>query len=190
MQSVSTLMDGELSGDETEREISRLKNDASSRDLWGTYHLIGDAMRGSSGAGTAGAAFTARFSEKLALEPTVLAPRPRLTRKMQTYTLSAAASVAAVAMVGWVTLSVIKPGVPDATLATAPAVQTAPMVATAQPQRVPDVSPALSPVASPAATPVAADPMHEYLLAHQGVSPTTAIYGVAPYIRTVSGTGE
>ena len=28
--------------------------------------------------------------------------------------------------------------------------------------------------------------MHEYLLAHMGVSPSTALQGLAPYIRTVT----
>jgi sigma-E factor negative regulatory protein RseA len=28
--------------------------------------------------------------------------------------------------------------------------------------------------------------MNEYLLAHQGVSPSTSLHGVAPYIRTIS----
>jgi hypothetical protein len=27
---------------------------------------------------------------------------------------------------------------------------------------------------------------HDYLLAHQGVSPSTALQGVAPYVRTVT----
>jgi len=30
--------------------------------------------------------------------------------------------------------------------------------------------------------------MNEYLMAHQGFSPSTAIQGLAPYIRTVSAT--
>jgi sigma-E factor negative regulatory protein RseA len=31
---------------------------------------------------------------------------------------------------------------------------------------------------------------NEYLLAHQGISPSTAMQGVAPYIRTVSDIGQ
>jgi hypothetical protein len=30
------------------------------------------------------------------------------------------------------------------------------------------------------------DQMNEYLLAHQGVSPSSGLQGVAPYIRTIS----
>lgn len=185
MQSVSTLMDGELNVDEAAREIARLKSDASARDQWDTYHLIGDAMRGSTGGS---AAFAARFSERLALEPTVLAPRPRLTRKMQTYALSAAASVAAVAVVGWMTLSVIKPAVPDGTLAKAPTVEAPSKLATLQPPATAAIVPVAKDLS--AADEAAAEPVQEYLLAHQGISPTTAIQGVTPYIRTVSSTGE
>ena len=65
-----------------------------------------------------------------------------------------------------------------ATLAKAPAA-TAP-VATLQPA-------APTAVESVAATP---EHMHEYLLAHQGVSPSTAIHGVTTYIRTVSNVGN
>ena len=36
----------------------------------------------------------------------------------------------------------------------------------------------------------AAEHLHEYLLAHQGISPSTAFQGVAPYVRTVSGAGN
>ena len=34
------------------------------------------------------------------------------------------------------------------------------------------------------------DQMNEYLLAHQGVSPSSGLQGVAPYIRTISATTQ
>ena len=47
-----------------------------------------------------------------------------------------------------------------------------------------------TPVAAQALAPVASvssdGHMNEYLLAHQGFSPSTAIQGLAPYIRSVS----
>ena len=200
LERVSGLMDGELTGDEAAREIARLKNgsaseivgeDGAGRDAWDTYHLIGDVIRdGSAGAPPLSAGFSARFSQRLAQEPTVLAPRalsavasaPAKSR-FHTYALSAAASVAAVAVVGWMALSNISGNTPaGGELAKAPAA-VAPQVAAVPPQ----TAAALVAAAKPAP---AAEHLHEYLLAHQGISPSTAFQGVAPYVRTVSGAGN
>jgi sigma-E factor negative regulatory protein RseA len=193
MQRISTLMDGELEGEEARREIARLAADTTCRETWETYHLIGDAMRNGTAGASAGTSFgaadarsfCARFSERIALEPTVLAPRAPVTRKYQLGALAAAASVAAVAVVAWVAGTVQ----PDAGVV---AVVPAPKTTVAQ------VAPPARPSALPAALQApdakrgyaAADHVHEYLLAHQGISPTTAIQGVTPYIRTVSNAGE
>ena len=187
---LSELMDGELDRDIAEREISRLKTDMPSREAWDTHHLIGDVMRGTAISARKDApSFGLRFSEQLALEPTVLAPvsipnrQPArgLSRKFQSYALSAAASVAAVAAVGWVAVNTLKPEAAPGQLAQAPLVATQilqpPQLQSLQPQ-------ALVPVAAPV------EHIHQYLLAHQGISPTTAIQGVAPYIRTVSSADE
>jgi hypothetical protein len=58
----------------------------------------------------------------------------------------------------------------------------------------PPVAPSIAPLApqgqiEPVAV-VAPEHVHEYLLAHQGISPITAIQGVTPYIRTVSSAGD
>ncbi len=188
MQNVSILMDGELAGDEARREIARVKGDGdvegdvsgpgARRDAWDAYHVIRDVMRESTaGTPVVSAAFSTRFSARLAQEPTVLAPhalKPVLAkRRFQTYALSAAASAVAVAVVGWVALSNTKPAdVSGSELAKAPV--TPPQMAVAL-------------VAKPSPAPTH---MHEYLLAHQGISPTTAFQGVAPYVRTVSTVGN
>ena len=184
LQSVSTLMDGELDAEEAAREFAKLKSDAASCETWDTYHLIGDTMRGTGNiVGSPG--FSARLSERLAQEPTVLAPRATCpvfaARRLQTYALRAAASVAAFAVVGWVAYTTLNPDAPVGELAKAPLVQ--PQVAPLQPQ---DAA-ALIAAAKPATAP---EHVHEYLLAHQGISPTTAIQGVTPYIRTVSAAGN
>jgi sigma-E factor negative regulatory protein RseA len=190
---LSALMDGELDRDMAGREISRLKADMPSREAWDTYHLIGDVMRGTAitarkEAPSSGLSFGERFHAQLALEPTVLAPvsipnrQPArgLSRKFQSYALSAAASVAAVAAVGWVAVNTLRPDAPGQ-LAQAPLVATQiqqqPQLQSLQPQ-------ALVPVGGPV------ENIHQYMLAHQGISPTTAIQGVAPYIRTVSSADE
>jgi sigma-E factor negative regulatory protein RseA len=186
-------MDGELDGDEAAREITQLKGDAPACEIWETYHLIGDAMRdGASGTPIAPvlrSGFCARFGERLALEPTVLAPRAtRFTRKVQTYALAAAASAAAFAVVGWMALST--PDTPGALGPDAPGNLAKSLVA-------PVSSPPIAIVKAPPAVSrpqlaqtTDAEHIHEYLLAHQGISPTTAIQGVTPYIRTVSNTGD
>lgn len=173
MERVSTLMDGELDADEAAREITRFKQNDALRDAWNTYHTIGDAMRGEHSRAGLSVEFSKRLSERLALEPTVVAPRLRAPKSKQTWALAAAASVAAVAVVGWMALNMLSPDIAPDTLAQAPVVILKP----AAPVRV-------EPVAA------VAEHVHEYLLAHQGISPSTAIQGVAPYIRTVSNVGN
>jgi sigma-E factor negative regulatory protein RseA len=181
MESISALMDGELDSDEAAREILRIKQDAARRDSWDAYHVISDALRGGRALshGFEQRDFERRLSERLALEPTVMAPRLRMPKTIQTYALSAAASVAAVAVVGWVALNTLNPDVTRGTLAQAPITR---------PAAVALQSPSASLRAEPAIA--ATEHVHEYLLAHQGISPTTAIQGVTPYIRTVSNTGD
>ncbi len=183
MESVSTLMDGELNVDEAEGAIARLKSDTALREHWDSYHLIGDVMRGGV-AGTPG--FGTRFSERLALEPTVLAPRSRAARGsgriLQRFALPAVASAAAIAVVGWMLVG------------TAPTqdVTAGPVAVVPAPVAAPQALSAVKPDASQPLLPelVSSEPVQDYMLAHQGISPTTAIQGVAPYIRTVSSNGE
>jgi sigma-E factor negative regulatory protein RseA len=168
MDGISALMDGELDSLQAQREIARLTGDAELRERWESFHVIGDALRGDRPLSDG---FSASLARRLAEEPTVLAPR-RITqpRRVATYALSAAASVCAVAFVGWVALSPNAPAGPQADITAASAVGT------------PVSAQAIAPVAS-----VSSDGhMNEYLLAHQGFSPSTAIQGLAPYIRSVS----
>jgi sigma-E factor negative regulatory protein RseA len=171
MDGISALMDGELDDTQAQREIVRLKDDVESRERWDSFHVIGDAIRGER---PLSPGFSASLSKRLGEEPTVLAPRrsTRQGRRFTTYALSAAASLCAVAFVAWV--AVAPTTVPTGLQA--------------------GITPAgtlgASPVAAQASTPlssVASDGhMNEYLLAHQGFSPSTAIQGLAPYIRSVS----
>jgi len=183
MEKVSALMDGELGDGEAKGQIARLKLDAELKYGWESYHLIGDALRGETPL-TSG--FTRRMADCLAQEPTVLAPqRQAAPRKFPTFAVSVAASVAGVALV-WVVMSTggvpvggqreqmaLAPTVPPA--ATAPPVTAPPPVAVAPQAEISVPSEGQS---------------NEYLLAHQGISPSTAMQGVAPYIRTVSDIGQ
>lgn len=193
MEKVSALMDGELGDDEAERELTRLKQDGESGDLrycWDTYHMIGDVLRGH---GPLSPSFSRRISQRLAEEATILAPRrQRVSRKIYTYAISAAASVAGVALVAWVAMStgssLVSPVQPE--LAKAPAADstTAPVSASAVvvEAQIPSSAPVVASVSDPEASVPSDGQSTEYLLAHQGISPSTAIQGVAPYIRTVS----
>ncbi len=95
---VSALMDGELDSD-LGPGFERVLKDEGAAECWRDYHLIGDVMRGE--AGLSGG-FSARVASALAAEPTVLAPQRSRTvgsARARTFALSAAASVAGVAVV-------------------------------------------------------------------------------------------
>jgi sigma-E factor negative regulatory protein RseA len=189
MQEISQLMDGEFEDDEAVRELGRVKADASRREAWDTYHLIGDAMRATvrDPVRLMQPGFQERFSAKLAAEPTVLAPRAQPVKSHVTaWALPIAASVAAVAVVGWMSFSALKPDAGNAVVA-GPAQPAPARAVAAEPAAVAEAVTAPSAVVSVVAE---RGHMHEYLLAHQGISPSTAIQGVTPYIRTVSATGD
>src|SRR5688500_12767574 len=105
MDGISALMDGELDEHPARNIIAKLKEDPELRERWETYHLISDALKGEPLLSSAG--FGQAFAERLAAEPTILAPkRSMLTpKRVTTYALSAAASVSAAAFVAWVALS-------------------------------------------------------------------------------------
>jgi sigma-E factor negative regulatory protein RseA len=168
VEKISLLVDGELDEPRAQREVGRLGQPGVLREHWDTFHLIGDALRGER---ILSPEFGRRFAERLAREPTVLAPPRPLVRKATAYALSAAASLAAVALVGWVAIGVQTEAVPPAEIARAPAVVV---------QRAP-------PIPKPQLASVPYDgTLNEYLMAHTGFSPSTVIQGVAPYIRTVA----
>lgn len=162
---ISALMDGELGDREAAGVIAALEAGGEARETWRTYHLISDAMRDTR---LLSQGFAERVAERLAAEPTVLAPR-RLgaeTRTWVSFPAAAAAGVAGVALVGYLAFS--QQPQPAAPVASAPVEQKQPE-AIARPQIVP----------LPSGTP-------DYLLAHQGVSPRLSLQGMAPYARTVS----
>ncbi|HKI64517.1 MAG TPA: sigma-E factor negative regulatory protein [Burkholderiales bacterium] len=168
---ISMLMDGELDDRELDAALAALaRNDEACR-AWRTYHLVRDALCGAS---VLGADFTAKVAARLAVEPTVLAPRSMAhsPARVRLMALSAAASVAAVALVGWLAFAP-RPGSDAGSVATpiaqAPQVPAATAAKAQTPVRVP----------LPSST-------DDYLLAHQGYSPRLTLQGVAPYIRTVS----
>jgi sigma-E factor negative regulatory protein RseA len=152
-------MDCELADQQARQLAQQLKLDAELRGDWGCYHLIGDALRG-----VQGPDLCAKICARLNAEPTVLAPQRRMTaERLRWVALSAAASIAAVVLVGWVALSDVP---------------------------VPQESPKIAAVPAPEVKQVTVLPAgkvaNDYLLAHQRYSPSNAMQGVAPYVRTVS----
>ena len=156
---ISALMDGEVDEKSAAQLIEALARDAEAIRTWRSYHLIGDAMRG-------GVLLSERFTEgvaqRLAAEPTVLAPRRMRTESPRLFTMSAlAASFAAVAFVGWMAFA------PQPQVAPAPLAQI----------KAPVDKPPMIPL------PTAAN---DYLLAHQGFSPRVSLQGMAPYVLTIA----
>ena len=118
MERISAFMDGELEDQEAAGQVRRLKEDLELRLAWDTYHLIGDAMRGEAGYSSG---LAVKISARLASEPTVVAPRTRMPlRNVRRLALSAAASIAGVALVAWLTLF-DSPLAPQTQLAVTPA---------------------------------------------------------------------
>ena len=154
---ISALMDGELDERAAGEAIEALRHEGEALESWRMYHLISDGMRDTR---LLSAGFTARVSERLAAEPTVLAPG-RLPGRTpaQRFAYAAAASVAAIGLVSW--------------LAFGP-----------QPQVQEPIAKVETPI-----TPVTVQltsSANDYLLAHQGFSPRVSLQGMVPYVRTVA----
>ncbi|UCH46840.1 MAG: sigma-E factor negative regulatory protein [Betaproteobacteria bacterium] len=164
MERLSALMDGELDDHEVAGELANIKGDPQREVTWAAYHLIGDVLRGE---GVVADDFTVRVHVKLNDEPTVLAPRTWRPRTSRRVVLPLAASLCGAAVVAWLALS---------------------NNAVLSPQDNP-VSPTdivTAPPTGQIADASETDAMSDYLMAHQQFSPSTAMQGVVPYVRTVS----
>jgi sigma-E factor negative regulatory protein RseA len=163
---ISAMMDGELEAHELGEPLSSLAADQEARESWRTYHLISDVLHGDA---ILAANCTRRVSQRLAQEPALVGPLPgpvHSPERARWFVPSAlAASIAAVAFVGWIALAPQRETAPA--VAPAPSLAQAPRVA--EPPRVPVTS----------AT-------QDYLLAHQAFSPRNSLQGMVPYVRTVS----
>ncbi|MFO1324060.1 MAG: sigma-E factor negative regulatory protein [Burkholderiales bacterium] len=159
-ESISRLMDGDMSDAEFERCVAELKS-SDAIHTWTCYHVIGDHLRS---AGAHSPRFAARFHAALAAEPTVLAPmaRPHVPAQPATFAWAVAATLAAVTVVGWTAFSMVD----------------APPTAMAKAREAASVRAAQ--VKPPADLPT------DYLVAHQEYSPATAIQGGGSYLRSVA----
>ena len=155
-EEISRLMDGELDNEHVDGVCTQMRH-PDGMATWVCYHVIGDALRGG-GVPTPG--FASRFSARLSAEPTVLAPRAKQSRPL-TFAWAAAATVAAVSLVGWVAVGTID--TQSGAMAKAREAVNV-RAATVRPQTIPA----------------------DYLLAHQEYSPTAPIQGVGPGLRSVA----
>ena len=157
-EDLSRLMDGDLSDAETDRVVGDCRQ-PDALQAWACYHLIGDVLRGTQ---VVSWTIVPRVSQALASEPTVLAPRPRSLPPATSWAWAAAATLAAVTVVGWTAFSITQapPGTAIAKAREAGAVSAAQL----RPQALPQ----------------------DYVLVHQEYSPATAIQGVRPYLHAVS----
>ena len=180
---ISALMDGELERHEAAALLEALRSEGEMRDAWRAYHLIGDAMHDTR---LLSAGFSGRVAARLAGEPTVMAPaRLAPVERPRWQLLSAAASVAAVAMVTSVWF-VLQDGADPASQVAQANKTTAPLAAQATRTAPPAVQ-ATAKAAAPAAPGPPPDSANDYLYAHQGYSPRNSLQGAAPYVRMVSG---
>ncbi len=162
-QSISALMDGELFEDEAGSCLTSFKPSSEARDDWAVYHLIGDVLRQPEHIPSD---LSVAVNAKIQDEPTVLAPRLHGIQKNSRYfALSAAATLAAVGVVAWMSLQI------NPTVATSPA---------ANQQNA---------ALRPASMQFNQD-SNEYLMAHQEFSPSTDMNGGASYIRAVAYNAE
>lgn len=167
---ISALMDGELDAHELREPLGALDQNGEARDAWRTYHLISDALRGSA---LLAADCAPRVAQRLVQEPALAGPLPGAVRppeRARWFVPSAlAASVAAVAFVGWV--------------AFAPHQGPGPLPE--QVARVSQVPQTQQLAKEPARLPVTSA-TQDYLIAHQLYSPRNSLQGMAPYVRSVS----
>lgn len=100
---MSAMADGELGADEVPQGCRLWRDDHDARATWHAYHLIADVLRSDelTSAPRRDAAFLRAVRERLAAEPTVLAPHGAVQARSRRWMISAAVagSLAAVASV-------------------------------------------------------------------------------------------
>lgn len=162
-QDISELADGELDASQVAPLLKRLGS-AEARDTWDVYHQIGDVLRADAMVGAVSKDFSRKFSERLAAEPVVLAPRRSLVSRVANWPTT----LAAVAAAGFGFF--IAPSLFDARESTLPVSSPAPMARVSHGSLLADAG--ASAVVRQSA---------DYVLMHQGSNP--AMYGAAPLAR-------
>jgi sigma-E factor negative regulatory protein RseA len=171
MEKLSEFMDGELDARETSIHLKRIEHESNLRENWDLYHLIGDALRRDDLLATR---IAQRVRDRLATEPTVLAPRFTAPKKAIRYALSAAAGMAGVALVAWIVFN------------NAPSDQKTQNMAAVSEVKTQVAVTGGSATTKPLALSSQDAEVEDYLLAHQAVSSFSVTHGSVPYVRTVA----
>ncbi len=160
-ENISRLVDGDVDAAELDAVCASLKS-GEAMATWTCYHAIGDALRGEIAVtrDVRGA-----VASRLAGEPTVLAPRRSVPSTPASWAWAAAATLAAVSVVGWTAYSLV-----DSTPAGLARMRDAGTMQAAE------VRPATVPT--------------DLLFAHQEYAPSIMLQGVGPYLRDVAVTRE
>ena len=169
-EKLSSLMDGELEQNQLQQALNEAASQDTLKAAWGRYHLAREAMRQELDQ-MAPSDMADKVAAQLALEPTILAPRPTMARSRVMRVVSGmalAASVAAVAIVGvrWMAPDDVAPPQYIASVENADYLRTG----ATRWQSVPsDVE----------------ENLNAYLVEHSEFSATTNMNGVMSYVRFV-----
>ncbi len=175
-QQVSELADGELEPPHIKALLGQLTGPAPNtvRDDWDLYHRIGDCLRSEPTAGALSADFSRRFSERLAAEPTVLAPkRDLLSGRVRGW------GVALTAVAAAATGFALSPSLFHLPSVTAPA-----SLASGPAARPADTPRAAAPVLADASNAVAQRMEPDYISLHQSANPL--LYGAPALARNAA----
>jgi sigma-E factor negative regulatory protein RseA len=183
-EQISAFADGELADEQVDALLAALRKE-DGRDDWGLYHQIGDVLRSDDMDVKLSSGFSARMAERLALEPTIIAPAA-------TTDLKAAAPAVAALAAGRAPRRWALPGMIAAAAVAGFAFITTPhlMVATkGDSSGVPSLAASGAQVAAVSANApegvILRDPrIDEYLIAHQRFSPS--VYSTAQYARSAT----
>lgn len=172
-EEISALLDGELPEREGLDQIDLMNGNPERLQVWETYGLIGDVLRGHTHAGCA-----SRARSRIASEPAMVSTayhsmhrRPSDNPGQKWFVMSAAAVVSAIAFVAWVSLPMMA-GTNQDRLVRAPSAET---------ERT-GIASGESPESAAAST----QQVGGYIMAHQQFSPSNSIQGAATYVRLAS----
>lgn len=161
---LSALFDNELEVHEEPALWVALKAEPYLRERWQNYKLIGDALRDEQ---NLACDITVDVMRALADEPVILAPQKKRATTWSSAIMAMAASVAGIAVVGWLALGPQFKDNESQVLAKAPGQTT-----------------------TVAAQQADSTGIQEYVLAHQANAPGLYLQGGTQHIRTVSVVSE
>jgi sigma-E factor negative regulatory protein RseA len=165
---VSALMDGALDRDLAQRALDRVLGDPQLQQAWRRYHLIGDALR-EVPLCLKSDDISAGVMAAIAIEPTVLAPRPKPRVWQRRAAVAAiAASVASIAVLGLQQRVQVLAG------------GTAAELAEAAPATMGQTLPAALPAAS-----VDADSLQRYFVTHSELRASQPVRPLPPHASLV-----